>query len=382
MNSTVENFTKNIGYRYLIPFVCTFGILCNIINLIVLASPRLKESPYIYLIFLALSDLLTLSFTLTLTFTRGFTFQDTDIQYILQKLEKKISIPTANVFSAISVSITVALTVERYFYIKFPIHASNFYTSKYAKRVSLILFTLVAIFRLPMYFFTDVIRIPSNDHKNKTFSIITSQLNSNYQVVRNMENFQKGYFLTSFLLFEITPFIVLSTLNFNLVLMVKKSNKKIYRNSNFEPLYRKVKYEPKTLKNIENDYTQGLSVNRVIVKKMSIANYSSVRRRKEAKLTRTLISVVFLLLFSEISSIITYDKITEFLVQSYYPNYMKTYHKLQVFISNIIVLIVHSVNFFLYCFFNEKYFNIFKQKFVLRLKTNHQTINISNRINS
>ncbi|RMZ98662.1 FMRFamide receptor-like [Brachionus plicatilis] len=325
MNSTnnIENFTKNLGYRYLIPFVCTFGIFCNIINLIVLASPRLKESPYIYLIFLALSDLLTLAFTLTLSFTRGFYFQDIDIQYILQKLEKKIFIPTANVFSAFSVVITVALTVERYFYIKFPMHASNFYTSQYAKRISLILFILIAIFRLPMYFFTDVKKIYPNESQT-----VTSHLNYNYQLVRNLEEFQQAYFFTSFLLFEIIPFFLLSTLNFNLVLLVKKSNKQVYRNSNLEPLYRKD--EPKTLSSIESDYPTGLSVSRTNVKKLSFINYSSVRRRKEIKLTRTLISVVFLLLFSEISSIITYDKFTEFLVKSYYPDYMKTYHKLQL----------------------------------------------------
>lgn len=370
----IENFTKNVGYRYIIPFVCTFGIFCNIINLIVLASPRLKESPYIYLIFLALSDILTLAFTLTLSFTRGFHFENIDIQYIVLKLEKKIFIPTANVFSALSVVITVALTVERYLYIKFPMHASNFYTSQYAKRISLILFIFIAIFRSPMYFFTDVKKICPNQSQ-----ILAHGPGQNYQIVRNLEDFQKGYFFTSFLLFEIIPFILLSTLNFNLVFLVKKSNKEIYHNSTY--LYRKEKDEQKTLTTIEGEYSTGLSVNRINVKKLSFIHYSSVRKRKEVKLTRTLISVVFLLLFSEISSIITYDKVTEFLVKGYFPGYMKAYHKLQVFVSNLIVLIVHSVNFFLYCFFNEKYYNIFKQKFVRRFKTKHQSIKFSNKIN-
>lgn len=87
------------------------------------------------------------------------------------------------------------------------------------------------------------------------------------------------------------------------------------------------------------------------------------RKRDQYKLTRTLISVVFFVLLSEISSISTYDSITEFLVGRRFKDYMTTYYKLQVFISNLIVLVVHSVNFFLYCAFNRKYLTIFKQKY-------------------
>lgn len=90
------------------------------------------------------------------------------------------------------------------------------------------------------------------------------------------------------------------------------------------------------------------------------------RKRDQYKLTRTLITVVFFVLLSEISSIATYDKIAEMLVARQFKelNYMDTYYKLQVFVSNLIVLIVHSVNFFLYCAFNKKYLIIFKQKYL------------------
>lgn len=90
------------------------------------------------------------------------------------------------------------------------------------------------------------------------------------------------------------------------------------------------------------------------------------RKRDQYKLTRTLITVVFFVLLSEISSIATYDKLAEFLVGFIFnsSNYTKgTYYKLQVFISNLIVLVVHSVNFFLYCAFNQKYLMIFKETY-------------------
>lgn len=90
------------------------------------------------------------------------------------------------------------------------------------------------------------------------------------------------------------------------------------------------------------------------------------RKRDQYKLTRTLITVVFFVLLSEISSIATYDTIAEYLVARRFQNidYMNTYYKLQVFVSNLIVLVVHSVNFFLYCAFNKKYLIIFKQKYL------------------
>ncbi|CAF0758873.1 unnamed protein product [Brachionus calyciflorus] len=363
MDQKIQEFTKNYGYRYIIPFVCIFGILCNILNLNVLASRRLKESPYIYLKFLAWSDLLTLAFTLTLSFTRGFQFDDLNVQYLLQKMEKIIFIPSANVFSAFTVAITVALTVERYFYIKFPIHASNFYTSKYAKKISFVTFILVLLFRLPMYFFTDVIKIYSNQTTQNLSNSITNNI-IDYQIVRFNETFQKIYFFISFMLFEIIPFLILSTLNWNLVLIVKKSNKEICRTTNLDGVNFKATRHKNSFfsrLSLESDSLEYLR--RSYRKKMSIKLKLSMRKRKEMKLTRTLIVVVFFLLFSEISSIITYDKVMELLVECYFPNYMKTYYKLQVFISNLIVLIVHSVNFFLYCFFNEKYFAILKLKF-------------------
>jgi hypothetical protein len=146
------------GYGYINPIVCSFGIICNMINLTVLFSPRLKESPYIYLTFLASFDLLTLLFTLSLTLTRGFLFQHPSqlvIQYYLQRLETVIFIPSANLFSALSVSITVALTVERYLFTKFPMKVSNICSVKNARRIIMCIVPFVFLFRLPMYFFSD-----------------------------------------------------------------------------------------------------------------------------------------------------------------------------------------------------------------------------------
>lgn len=373
------------GYRYINPFVCTFGILCNILNLTVLTNPRLKESPFTFLTGLATFDLLTLLFTLTTTLTRGYWIQytnDVNVEFILKKLEKKVFLPSANLFSAMSVSVTVALTIERYFFVKFPMHASRFCTANNARRIILILFGLIFVFRLPMYFFFDVIKVDSalndtNSYTNLLANNTTPQIR--VETVKYYEKFQKLYFILSLVIFEIMPFFLLSIFNLNLVLLLKKSNKEfellrshsencIYRViSNNAILYKNnsqidsVNKKPDTFRKYSNDDPRSKQNGRGCIYR--IHSKSTRRKKDEIKLTRTLIPVVFLVVLSEISSIVTYEKITELLIGNSYPSYMGEPYKLQVFISNLIVLIVHSVDFLFYCAFNEKYFKIFMEKY-------------------
>ena len=236
-------------------------------------------------------------------------------------------------------------------------------------------------------------------------------------IVKKYEQFHKLYFFLSFLLFEIVPFILLFTFNLNLVRLIKSSTKEL---ESFDNEKKKKKSSNITTKKTNNKTGNDdveettsrryLSVNdrrsiisndppsstqfmetiddsnksssrhksstatattttttttRILNLKNKSIMYSKIEKRKrdQYKLTRTLIFVVFLVLLSEISSISTYDRITEFLVGRRFNDYMNTYYKLQVFISNLIVLVVHSVNFFLYCAFNKKYLTIFKQKY-------------------
>lgn len=276
-NEMIEKITKYYGYSYIIPCVCTFGIICNIMNLSVLASRRLKESPYTYLTALAYFDLLTLLFTLTTTFSRGswsaqlFAADGVHVEYVLKKLERLFFLPSANLFSALSITVTVVLTIERYLFIKFPMHASSFCTPSNARRIVGILIALVLAFRLPMYFFSDAAIVDLNatttTTTNTPTTATTSSSTNNYHqlfsnessndhlefeyaevaaaavtaaaaattttiagsnqvvskrfrvtIVKKYEQYHKPYFLTSFLIFEIVPFILLFTFNLNLVI--------------------------------------------------------------------------------------------------------------------------------------------------------------------
>lgn len=413
----IDKITKYYGYGYIIPFVCTFGIVCNLINLSVLGSGRLKESPYTYLTALAWSDLLTLTFTLTTTFTRGVWLETNSYkEFYLKKLERLFFLPSANVFSALSIAITVVLTIERYLFIRFPIHASSYCTSSNAKRIILVLVAVVFVFRLPMYFFSDVTLHKLNTSTTMMNLSTTNESSTTLRVdmIRKYEKFHKPYFFLSFLIFEIVPFILLFTFNLNLVLLIRSSMKELESFDGKRCKSKSDSYE--TRRSLDPDQLTHMALeqhaegNRLIKHSSSahsmhrfslfkannnnhnnnnnnnhhnntnhnnnnhnskhggsntlVRDYKFAKRKRDQnKLTRTLTSVVFFVLLSEISSIITYDKITESLIARHFDNYMRTYYVLQVFVSNLIVNIVHSVNFFLYCAFNQKYLSIFRQRY-------------------
>lgn len=381
MNSTaIEKLTTYYGYSYIIPSICLFGIICNLINLSVLTNNKLRESPYTYLTGLAFCDLLTLASSFTITFTRGVWFESyksITLSYWLKVFERKFFLPTANVFSALSVIITVALTVERYVFIKSPMTANAYCSPRTARKVIVILFLLVFAFRLPMFSFWSIklVEIKST-FLNQTSSHQTVVVYKQIKSIKNYEEFQKFYFIVSFFIFEIIPFFILLIFNINLILMVKNSNKEFLAmgkefslNGSYaeasDSLRQNHASSMRSTDSLELTSIRNLSIHSMKrnIRGRDSKHAHTKRKRDELKLTRTLISVIFLALLSEISSIITYDKITEFLIGKHFTNYMDSAYKLQVFVSNMIILTLHSLNFFLFCAFNQKYNYSLRQQY-------------------
>ena len=349
MASDTVDLITNAFYNYIFPSICLFGILCNTLNLTVLSSKRLRESPFTYLTALACADLLTFCFTLSTFFSRGnfINYSSINIKYFVKKTEILFFMPTVNVFSAMSVSVVVALTIERFLFMKFPLHASTICTKHYARRVVAILFVFIALFRLPMYFFRDV----QIQKTNQNVSMYDANCSQTIMIVNKFEKYHKLYFTISLTIFEIIPFFVLSILNVGIVVLLKQSNKGFdaliaRKNDQFTNSSCK---RMEQLETLDLDYKQSEKMTR--------------RKKDEIKLTRQLVVLVTLVVLSEIFSIVTYEKITEFLVGRHFLNYMNTEYKLQVAIANSINLIVNSANFLVLCAFNTRYFNIFKEKY-------------------
>ena len=346
MASDTVDLITNAFYNYIFPSICLFGILCNTLNLTVLSSKRLRESPFTYLTALACADLLTFCFTLSTFFSRGnfINYSSINIKYFVKKTEILFFMPTVNVFSAMSVSVVVALTIERFLFMKFPLHASTICTKHYARRVVAILFVFIALFRLPMYFFRDV----QIQKTNQNVSMYDANCSQTIMIVNKFEKYHKLYFTISLTIFEIIPFFVLSILNVGIVVLLKQSNK------GFDALIAR-----------KNDQFTNSSCKRMEQLETLDLDYKQFERRKndEIKLTRQLALLITLFFFSEIWSIITYETITHYMIGRHFLNYMNTEYKLQVAIADSVNLIMHSSNFLVLCAFNTRYFNIFKEKY-------------------
>ena len=150
-----------------------------------------------------------------------------NVEYFLKKLERLFFMPTINVFSVMSVSVTVALTIERFLFMKFPMRASSYCTKSNARRTIAILFTLIFMFRLPMYFFSDAeIQVSSNYSTNSPFTNSSLVVTKRVIVVKKHEEYHQMYFTVSLTIFEIIPFFLLSMLNLSIIVLLKKSNQK------------------------------------------------------------------------------------------------------------------------------------------------------------
>lgn len=331
-------------YTYVNPSICLFGLLCNVLNLTVLSSKKLRESPFTYLKALAFSDLFTFFFTLSTSITRGTLINKSsiDVELFIKKTEILFFIPTINLFSAMSVGVVVALTIERFLFMKFPLNAATICTKHNARRVVAVLFAFIFLFRLPMYFFR-VAQIQENFNASSSQNV-TSQV---VVVVPRHEKFQKTYFAISLTIFEIIPFFILFILNVSIVILLKASNK------SFDALFAKRKGVEQT--NLQVQMDSNASKKHIETLKQ--------RKRDEIKLTRQLVVLVSLEALSEVFSLITYDKITEYLIGNQFQGYMKNGYTLQKAVAHSIHLIVHSFNFFVLCAFNTRYFNIFKERY-------------------
>lgn len=371
-SDTIDIITKAF-YVYVNSIICIIGIEFNILNLTILKSPILNESPFTYLTALAYSDLLTLFFTLTTTFTRGFVSNTSyvNIELFLKRMERLVFIPTANVFSAMSALVIVALTFERFFFVKFPMHSPIYCTKKNARRIIFALFVFILVFRLPMYFFSDALITTSLNLTNEqNFTLTSSQ---KVIVIKKYEEYHKYYFLASLTLFEIIPFVLLSILNLSIIILLKYSNRKYEAMNETHAITTKfsgnktnaeVNTKKSSLRNTKTDSSWSISFNTRNMNSISIR-----RRVNEFKLTRQIAGLVTLVVMSEICSILTYEKITEFLIGNQFPSYMNKFYKLQVVISNSVVLVVHSINFLILSAFNTRYSRILKEKYYCGYKS-------------
>ncbi|KHJ94170.1 7 transmembrane receptor [Oesophagostomum dentatum] len=154
MNSTSPSgaaTVANIAYCYVLPIVCAIGVIGNITNLIVLASRRLRAVSYMYLRALAVADLLCMIFVLLFVTTEILTKNGAPInQYkVYQIYQCHFMLTLINWALGAGVYVVVALSLERYISIVFPMHFRAWNSPRRASKAIVIAFIIPALLYVP-----------------------------------------------------------------------------------------------------------------------------------------------------------------------------------------------------------------------------------------
>ncbi|OWF48057.1 FMRFamide receptor-like [Mizuhopecten yessoensis] len=291
-------------YTYLGPSICAFGILCNVLNLIVLMQHQLKESPYTYLTGLAFTDLgaLLLSFLYMV-----FSHKNQGV-YFWRFFEAHIFLPFVNICTNSSVWIVVLLTIERFLFVRHPLWAKATCDRTSAKVKIVCIILLILALNIPRFLVFKVSYTANG----------TPFLDST--VFRKSDTFHAINWVYA-LVINFIPLVILSTANIYLVVAVKRAS---------------IQREVLQIRN----------------------NKEAAWQREQMRLTITLISIVFLFIICIIPSAfadfpIAYALFGEGYTQAAFRQLAA--YRITGYISNLLVWCNLSINFVLYCAFNNKF---------------------------
>ena len=300
---------ETVVNAYVIPVICVFGIVCNILNLIVLTRKQLKESPYTYLTGLAVTDLgvLTLSF-LHSTFSNGYGKEI----YGWKIYDAKIFLPIANMLANSSVWVTVLLTFERFVSVKYPLKAREYCTKQIARRAMAVTYFIALLINIPRFFSLDV--LVKDDGKAKLMPT---------EFAKSQHFHYINWFYV--VLIHAIPLLTLGVLNVYLIVAVKKAGKR-----------------------------------RQTIGWRSHYNKHS---KEQMRLTVTCISIIICFLICITPSAFANKPVAVALFaqgMTFSEFYHSSFYRALKVCANMLVYCNLSLNFVLYCFFNHKFLKTLK----------------------
>ncbi|VDM46909.1 unnamed protein product [Toxocara canis] len=140
-----------IAYCYILPVICVIGIIGNITNLITLASRRLRAVSYMYLRALAVADLLCMIFVLL--FVTGEIVQRAGVPLNQSRIygiyQAHFMLSLINWALATGVLVVVALSLERFISIVFPMHFRVWNSPQRATKAIAAAYIIPAVLYIP-----------------------------------------------------------------------------------------------------------------------------------------------------------------------------------------------------------------------------------------
>lgn len=288
-----EDIVTIICEVYAGPAICAFGIVGNIISLVVLLRGLLNEPPYLYLKALAVVDMFALLLSIIhMTLSRKST------TFGWKVFDAYIFLPLVNFFTALSVWFRVGVTIDRFAYVRAPLWSRAQFSLKKARTRIVCIITVLVFITIPRFF---CFRLQQTGSSNRfVISPTTFRASTNYRI----------YDITCIVLLHLLPLLIFIVANIYLIYAVERA--------------RALRRQMNIRNNKESDW-----------------------QNEQIRFTITLISIVMLSIIALLSS--TIGDFTRMLNIST-SNYRRLRHA-----SNLLLLCNLSVNFLLYCAFNKRF---------------------------
>lgn len=199
---------------YFLPIVCGVGIMGNIANLITLASPKLRAVSYMYLRALGVADLLCMFFVLIFVFFEILKLMNLDRiygDYVAAWYRAHTMLPLINASVSAGILIVVALTVERYISICWPIFFRQWNLSQRAVPFIVTAYVVPFLLYIPMCWQYKVVF----NQTNLTNGFVPYTVEDNVELLHSKT--YKAYKWTRETLLKFIPIVTLAVLSLLIV---------------------------------------------------------------------------------------------------------------------------------------------------------------------
>ncbi|KAK8399505.1 hypothetical protein O3P69_003530 [Scylla paramamosain] len=146
-------YMGHIAYSVVAPVIISFGILTNVLNLVVLSRPSLRGPTFKYLMWLAVANLLVCVVLLPFTLHS----HATPVPYAAALYFAHIEVPVGNALIASSVYIVVGLSIDRFVAVCYPRTYRNLHSHYVASVRIAFSFIIAFIIYIPMAFYKMVV---------------------------------------------------------------------------------------------------------------------------------------------------------------------------------------------------------------------------------
>ncbi|XP_060590729.1 FMRFamide receptor-like [Ruditapes philippinarum] len=310
---TFQYYAWGIGAN----IISCFGIVGNILSIMVLSHRQMRNSTSYYLISLAVYDMILLLF-MSLFLALPTIYLEKDLlegYYFAYRYMHPFVYPVALIAQTGTVYTTLAFTVERYIAVCKPLHAANTCTMSRTKRVIVVIFIASIVYNIPRFLEYKTTTI-WDDYYNRTIPTIE------YTTIGSNKMFQEVYFIYAYLcIMFLLPFSVLTVLNILLIQAVRKARAK--------------------------------------------RNCMSSSNSKDTNLTVMLIVVINVFLGCQLPALI--DNIV-FAIFDHHVLQCSVPWVQFTTISNLLVVFNSAINFILYCLLSKRFRRLFLKRFCIRKK--------------